>query len=90
MLDLSYIEALEGRSGYLVCLDLAAEGRLVWRLPDKSSADDQKWAQDEKWSFEGSPLVAGGDVYVAMRKSDVRPQAYVACFDVETGRRRWR
>ena len=25
-----------------------------------------------------------------MRKSDVRPQAHVACFDAETGRRRWR
>jgi outer membrane protein assembly factor BamB len=84
------LESLEGRSGYLVCLDLAAEGRLLWRLPDKSMPEDQKWAFDEKWSFEGSPVVWGSDVYVAMRKSDVRPQAHVACFDVETRRLRWR
>jgi outer membrane protein assembly factor BamB len=84
------LEALEGRSGYLVCLDLAAEGKIVWRLPDKSLPADQRWAFDEKWSFEGSPLVSGPDVYVAMRKSDVRPQAHVACFDVESRRLRWR
>jgi outer membrane protein assembly factor BamB len=62
----------------------------VWRLPDKNLSDDQKWASDEKWSFEGSPVVSGSDVYVAMRKSDVRPQAHVACFDIETRRMRWR
>ena len=27
-----------------------------------------------------------GDVYIAMRHSDVRPQSHVACFDAETGR----
>jgi tetratricopeptide (TPR) repeat protein len=78
------LEMLDGRaSGYLVCLDLEAEGRLVWKL----SLDK---VDDEKWSFEGSPVVQGPDLYVAMRKSDVRPQAHVACFDVETKRMRWR
>ena len=38
----------------------------------------------------GAPIVSGADLYVVMRKSDVRPQVHVACFDVETGRRRWR
>jgi outer membrane protein assembly factor BamB len=74
------LESLDGPSGYLLCLDLAAQGRLVW----KQSPDDERWA------FEGSPVVDGPDLYVGMRKSDVRPQAHVACFDVETGRRRWR
>jgi outer membrane protein assembly factor BamB len=79
------LETYETRSGgYLVCLDLAAEGRLVWK-PDGRILPD-----DDKWSFEGAPLVDGADLYVAMRKSGVRPQAFVACFDVETGQRRWR
>ncbi|MEX0979140.1 MAG: PQQ-binding-like beta-propeller repeat protein, partial [Pirellulales bacterium] len=79
------LEAYESRSGgYLVCLDLAAEGRLVWK-PDGRILPD-----DEKWAFEGAPIVDGSNLYVAMRKSDVRPQAHVACFDVETGQRRWR
>jgi outer membrane protein assembly factor BamB len=79
------LEAYESRSGgYLVCLDLEAQGRLVWK-PDGRILPD-----DEKWAFEGAPVVDGANLYVAMRKSDVRPQAHVACFDVETGRRRWR
>ena len=45
---------------------------------------------DDGWAFEGAPVVEGQNLYVAMRKSDVRPQAHVACFDVDTGRRRWR
>lgn len=74
------VESFDTQTGNLVCLDLAAQGRLVWKIaPD-----------DDKWAFEGAPLVEGADVYVAMRHSDVRPQAYVACFDSETGRRRWR
>ncbi|MEX0679007.1 MAG: PQQ-binding-like beta-propeller repeat protein [Pirellulales bacterium] len=79
------LESYESRSGgYLVCLDLSAQGRMVWK-PDGRMLPD-----DDKWAFEGAPVVDGSDLYVAMRKSDVRPQAYVACFDVETGRRRWR
>ena len=63
------LESLENRqAGYIVCLDLAAQGRPVWKLElDKE--------EDQKWAFEGSPLVDGTDLYVAMRKSDVRPQA---------------
>ena len=57
---------------------------------DDSRARERGTDDDDKWAFEGSPLVEGSDVYVAMRKSDVRPQVHVACFDAETGRRRWR
>ncbi len=65
---------------YLVCLDLNAQGRLVWR------AD----VDEEGWAFEGSPAADEAGVYVAMRRSGVRPEAYVACFDTDTGRVRWR
>jgi len=64
---------------YLVCLDLAAEGLLMWKIEP-----------EDGWAFEGSPVVQGGNVYVGMRRSDIRPQAHVACFDAQTGRRRWR
>ncbi|NQU24040.1 MAG: PQQ-binding-like beta-propeller repeat protein [Candidatus Nealsonbacteria bacterium] len=66
------------QSGYLVCLDLAAEGRLHWKIKP-----------EDGWAFEGSPVVDGPNVYVGMRRSDARPQAYVGCFDSRTGRRRW-
>lgn len=79
------LESYESRpGGYLVCLDLAAEGRLVWK-PDGRILPD-----GDQWAFEGAPIVDGPDLYIAMRKSDVRPQSYVACYDVESGRRRWR
>jgi outer membrane protein assembly factor BamB len=65
--------------GELVCLDLAAQGRLIWKI-----------APEEGWAFEGSPLADDHGVYVAMRHHDIRPQASVACLDADTGRLRWR
>ncbi len=65
--------------GYLVCLDLAAEGRLLWKI-----------TPEEGWAFEGSPLADALGVYVAMRRLGVRPRALVACLDADTGRIRWR
>ncbi|MDZ7618725.1 MAG: PQQ-binding-like beta-propeller repeat protein, partial [Patescibacteria group bacterium] len=66
------------RASYLVCLDLRAEGRLLWQIPS-----------EEGWAFEGTAVSDGANVYVGMRRSDVRPQAHLASFDAETGRRRW-
>jgi len=68
-----------GGTNYLVCLDLESQGRLLW-----------KTMSEDGWAFEASPLVRGDDVYVAMRQSDIRPQAYVACLDARTGQTRWR
>jgi outer membrane protein assembly factor BamB len=65
---------------HLVCLDLHAHGRLMWKV----AVDDSRWA------FEGAPISDGAHIYVAMRYSDVRPQAHVACYDATTGLRRWR
>jgi outer membrane protein assembly factor BamB len=78
---------LEGRSSggssYLVCLDLSAQGLLLWRTPADSG-------QDERWAFEGAPVVRGNDVFIVMRYSDVRPQLHVACLDARSGALRWR
>jgi outer membrane protein assembly factor BamB len=65
--------------GCLVCLDLAAEGRLTWKI-----------SPEEGWAFEGSPVADAHGVYLAMRRQDIRPQVSVACFDADTGRLRWR
>jgi len=65
--------------GYLVCLELSAEGRLAWKATPEPG-----------WAFEGSPVAQGADVYVAMRRNEVQPQVHVACFDAQTGQLRWR
>ena len=46
--------------------------------------------EDNGWAFEGSPVADGERIYVAMRRSKVRPQAYVGCYDARTGRPLWR
>jgi outer membrane protein assembly factor BamB len=63
----------------LVCLDLAAEGRLLWKIETQDG-----------WTLEGSPVADDFGVYAALRRGEVRPQAAVACFDPDTGRLRWR
>jgi hypothetical protein len=73
------IPAMHVHPGSLVGLDLQAQGRLLWKI-----------APEEGWAFDGVPLADDANVYVAMRRSDVRPQAHVAAYDIETGRLRWR
>jgi outer membrane protein assembly factor BamB len=68
-----------GQPGSLVCLDLAAEGRLLWKITPESG-----------WAFEGAPLADDRGVYVAMRRQDIRPQTFVACLSPDTGRLCWR
>jgi len=68
-----------GRDGYLVCLDLAGQGKLAWKA-----------VPEPGWAFEGSPVADAASVYVAMRRSEVQPQAYVASFDAQSGQLRWR
>lgn len=66
-------------NGYLVCLDLAAEGKQLWRI-----------RPEDGWAFEGAPLCDGASVFVAMRRNGVRPEVHVACFDLQSRQMRWR
>jgi len=70
--------------GKLVALDLTAQRRLALEI----KLEGPEWAN---WAFEGSPLVAGGRLYVALRRRDsVRIESHVACFDARQGRLIWR
>ena len=66
---------------FIVGIDLAAEGRLLW---------EPLQVDDETWSFEGTPLCDGRSLYVAMRRGDQIPQTYVACYDLDNKALRWR
>jgi outer membrane protein assembly factor BamB len=64
----------------LVGLDLTREALLTFdaRLPDAS------------WSFDGAPVSDGRRVWAALRKNDVTPHAYIACYDAASGAELWR
>lgn len=67
----------------LVCLDLArGQGKLVWNV-------EAMIEMGPGWAFEGSPVVSGGRLYVATRRSQPELQTNVACFDADTGRLIW-
>lgn len=77
--DRLYARMGSAEQGYLVCLDLAAEGRLLWKIEP-----------EESWAFEGSPLADEHGVYVAMIRPGVRRQAFAVGLEPDTGRIRWR
>ncbi len=65
---------------YLVCLDLAADAKELWRT-----------APDEpELAFEGSPVVADGEVFVGVTRGGAMTHSYVACYDADTGAKKWR
>src|SRR5262249_26840731 len=69
----------------LVCLDLDhGEGKPLWEKFAFQIDHD-----GGKWSFEGSPVVARGDVYVGLRRQLPQAQSNVACFDADSGKLRW-
>ena len=65
-------------AGSIVCLDLHAEGKLLWQVPAERAGPST------------GPRSSRRRLFAAMRRSDIRPQAHVACFDTTTGRMRWR
>ena len=71
----------------LVVLDLdpkQGQGKLL-----QKSSTDSFGRGGTSWSFEGSPVVGGNRVYVALRRSQPQMQINVACFDAANGRLIW-
>jgi hypothetical protein len=64
----------------IIGLDLHREGLLTFQSPK----------EDNAWAFDGVPIGDGRRIYVAMRRSDVLPHEYIACFDAATGTGQWR
>jgi len=70
----------ESPADRLVGLDLARDALLTFRARP----------EDASWSFDGAPVGDERHMFAAMRRSDVTPHAYVACFDAVTGSQLWR
>jgi outer membrane protein assembly factor BamB len=76
----SYAQADAVAVNHIVGLDLSREGLLAFRAQ----------REERPWSFDGVPVGDRRSLYVGMRRSDVDPQAAVACFDATSGRQLWR
>ena len=84
----------------LVCLDLEqGQGKLIWSLESSSLGTTSKNAirvvdgrfemATPEWSFEGSPIVDGDRLFVAIKKSQRDRQTNVVCLNAETGKMIW-
>lgn len=73
------VEKLLSKSqGFLMGYDLATEGKPLEGFPIRPESGE--------WSFEGTPVCDGANLYVAMRRVEQgRCQFHVACFALATG-----
>jgi outer membrane protein assembly factor BamB len=63
----------------LVCLRLDKQGAQEWQYPLGGNAETE--FDLGKWAFEGPPISDGNFVYVALRRSEARPEAHIACIE---------
>jgi outer membrane protein assembly factor BamB/tetratricopeptide (TPR) repeat protein len=74
----------------IVALDWSTQGKLLWDI--KSTLLDLPHRQGlgtRSISFEGTPVADARSVYVAVTDRGQQMMLYVACFDAESGARRW-
>lgn len=76
---------------YLVAIDRAQEGKLLWRRSASSLSlpDRRPDAIPRFLGFEGAPVADSRNVYVALTEPDALMKLYVACLDAESGTTRW-
>ena len=72
------------RASDLVCLDLAREGKLLWKL-----AAHELFPDEIPWRYEGTPAVLGGRAYVTVCRRHPQLELMVACLDASDGRLLW-
>ena len=78
-------------TSYLVALDGAAQGKLLWLIKASELLLPNRPAErnGRSVSFEGTPVADARNVYVAVTDRREQTATYVACFDAETGASRW-
>jgi outer membrane protein assembly factor BamB len=77
-------------SSYIIALDWSAQGKFLWQ---QRAADlvlpNRPQDRNRSISFEGTPVADSQNVYVAITDRRELTATYVACFDADTGSRRW-
>ena len=82
----------EGNSfSEIIGLDVAQrEGELVFHVTSDVLDPDAESPEATSWSFEGTPLVSDGRVYVSARRGFPEDETVVTCFDANSSRLLWR
>ena len=74
----------------IVGLDIeSGQGLLVFRVTSDVLDPDAVSPEATAWSFEGTPLVADGRVYVTARRGTPEDEIAVACFDASSSQLLW-
>ncbi len=78
-------------SSYIIALDWSAQGKLLWLQKSSDLILPNRPADriNRSVNFEGTPVADGRNVFVAVTDRREQTATYVACFDAETGARRW-
>ncbi|MHC4876442.1 MAG: outer membrane protein assembly factor BamB family protein [Planctomycetota bacterium] len=75
----------------IVALNIAErEGQLDVRITSDQIDDQASSPQATAWSFEGTPVVREGRLYVSLRQGSPEDLSVVACFDAHTGKLIWK
>ncbi|MBV8486677.1 MAG: PQQ-binding-like beta-propeller repeat protein [Planctomycetaceae bacterium] len=80
-----------GSTSSIIALDSSAKGKLLWlqKASDLVLPNRPADRVNRSVSFEGTPVADSQRVYVAVTDRREQTATYVACFDAETGARRW-
>jgi outer membrane protein assembly factor BamB/tetratricopeptide (TPR) repeat protein len=78
-------------SSYIIALDWSAQGKLLWlqRSSDLVLPNRPVDRINRSVNFEGTPVADSRNVFVAVTDRREQTATYVACFDADTGARRW-
>lgn len=82
----------EGNSfSEIIGLDIAErEGELVFHVTSDVLDAEAESPEATSWSFEGTPLVSDGRVYVSARRGFPEDETIVTCFDAVSSRLLWK
>ncbi len=83
------ISAEPGNSS-IVALDWDTQGKLLWEVRSINlELPHRQGGRMAATNFEGSPVADGRNVYAAITDHGQQTMIYVACFDAETGEKKW-
>lgn len=74
---------------YIVALDRAAEGKLLWKKSASEVALPRGKVGGRASAFEGTPVADARNVYVVLTERSEMTSSYVACLDADSGATRW-